>query len=291
MRILKTLTLVLFIHPLLYAQVYAQSEKTVLKSIEINKARVPVEASLVLEHLKQSLFEAPKRRSLYNTLLNLNQNLSSVEDLSCLFFIKSEFYKYFLDNPELRVIETFQISSSHILSIQDKLKKNKQLYSELSAFIIEKTIEDFSPYIKDDFLNNYLALQESKDFLKVQKLKKVLKYLGGWVKIIETSSPEKLDLFLNKLSLGFLENIRLKSEYFKKSARDNISYTSFLGLDADKINAELDSKEILAPKPQSTDQFVEELDPKDLDETQSEQTSEKIDELIEKIEPEAQIQP
>lgn len=189
-----------------------------IKQVELNTELTPTEFELVIDHLQNQSSLDNKQKHILMGLRLLATDLQGLDKATIIFFLKSEFYKYFLDNQHLPNSSNLDVSSSLLASVESKFKKNKINYSQLSIYIIQNILLDLKPYQADSFINNYKNVNRSNtsDLIRAQELRKKLKYISPWLLAFERLSLDKFNALITDTSIDYINIISKKSYLFNQ---------------------------------------------------------------------------
>lgn len=196
----KLLIIFLFFPALTFANI--------LKEVALAKD-VPIkELGEALEHLKQVPLPKEKATEVYLVLNHINKYSQKTDMPNLVFLLQSEYLKFFLDNPMLADQSSLLISETVLKNLDFKLEKNKVLYSKFAYKLLNEAIGEFKPFIKNNFLNNYISFRTSQgDIKKSEQLRRLIKYLSPWLTVMDLKTPDQFNEYLSLIIYYYFKRV------------------------------------------------------------------------------------
>jgi len=224
---------------------------------------------LAVEHLNELTNESNNNEikanidSLNSDLLNISPDLQSK-------ILENSLFNKILSNSVTQK-KALNVSTNLIKKIEQKLKDQPDIYTDLSKKIISMIIDDYRPYFEAGFLNRYQSFSRNnaKEVKKYRELLAKLKLTSHW-----------LHLYLNKSAVEFNKMVSdIIFESFELSKDTAYYYANFTKQDETKtlvFSINLKKKEKAFPKKE--DNLKDAV--KDIEDNVLEKASEEIDSLI-----------
>ncbi len=263
----------------------------VIKQIEIDAKFEVSEIRSIFKHWEAFPPNEKQSKEIVLILEQINslQQILGVEKTKNL--LQVEFYKYFLDNPILNAQTSLQVTPALLSNLKIKLKRNSILYTTFAKGIFEKSITEFAPYLKDNYLNNYLSYKSTQgDIVRGNKLKRSLKYLAPWLTIAYQKTPEEFNQQLTLFTYQYFKRLEQIINIYKihLPKKDNKNFSPwFMGITPTLKTKMLKEKKQIKKddgirtieerkkESQKAKDFIKDIDVEDLDPAR-----EKIDEMI-----------
>ena len=194
----------------------------ILKGLEAKG--LSVELELMLKHLSESKQVTKEQAALSVGAASLiNEDLSKTPKSNVLFLIKSEIYKSLLNNQHLPKKGEILINESLVKSIESKVQKHSEIYTEFAFWIANSVIEELAPYRSDNFLNKYQTINRTdlKARARAFELEKISKYLSPWILALNENSPEEFNQLVTLIAVDTITGLSKKSFYFKEFSSKN----------------------------------------------------------------------
>ena len=187
-----------------------------------------VELELLLKHLSNSKDITSEQAAVTVGAASLiNEDLSKTPKSNVLFLIKSEIYKSLLNNQHLPRKDEILINETLVKSIESKVEKHAEIYSEFAYWIANSVIEELAPYRSDKFLDKYQTIDRSnlKSRARAFELQRIAKYLSPWLLAFNENSPEDFNKLVSDIAVDTLKGLSKKSFYFREFTSKNSSTT------------------------------------------------------------------
>jgi hypothetical protein len=193
-----------------------EDSKHPLHSFAVISDALPYEIELMIGHLKTQSLTQEQLEIVVTRSRQINNDLRSVEKKALMFLLKSETYKGILTSQYLNLKNKLQISATLYKTAKQKLEKHNLIYSDFSTWIIEALLKDFTPYVRDGFINRYQSIKrsDSKGLLRARKLLKILKYNSPLLESFLTRTPERFNQLSTNIVIDIFDRISKKSYYF-----------------------------------------------------------------------------
>lgn len=187
------------------------------QSVSFHKELVPYELELLVKHLER--FPHPEKKSSYlDQLKVINQDLAFANKEETFLLFKSEIYKNILDNESLKVdANAIRVTSTLIKSVNEKLDKNKLVYSDFSQWILLSITSDLNEFIADGFLDRAENINRNnqQDMTRLAKLNKMLSYLSPWIEVFVRVSPQQFNQFVTIVADETIDKIVQRTFFFQ----------------------------------------------------------------------------
>ena len=187
------------------------------QSIGFNQELIPYELELLVKHLER-FPHSEKKSSYLEQLKIINQDLALANKEETFLLFKSEIYKNILDNESLRVdANAIRVTGQLIKNVNDKLDKNKLIYSDFSQWIILSITSDLNEFIDDGFLDKAENINRNneKDMLRLGKLNKMLTYLSPWLEVMTRLTPQQFNQFVTVVADETIDKIVQRTSFFQ----------------------------------------------------------------------------
>ena len=278
-------------------QIWASS--STLEKLTVISEDAPLELKLMTQHLANHAHNEQEITDIigYANLINTDLKKSSKENI--MFMLKSEIYRGILNNQYMKRENGLQISSSFILSIEQKLKANSIVYSEFAQWLANALLADLAEFRTNGLIDSYQNINRT-DFQKQQrasKLKKILSYISPWLATFEKLSPEEFNQFCTQVGIDILRNIAARTYYFGVFANSyqhkeekvifHIPEISFKETITPTLTGPQTKVEEKEQRKQEAKNLVQKLNPTG----EIEGISEKISDELDKIQPAQEIDP
>lgn len=214
---MKKKLILVFIVSLFQSVLYAEEDKHPLANFILLSEAVPTEFSLMIEHLQHSELNTKQLKRFIVATELINKELSRTPNTNIMFLFKSEIYKGVLNNQYMKHNSLLQASTSILESTRHKLKKHHIVYTDFSKWIINSLLEDFRPFLKKNFINQYQNVKRSNSvgMIRAKRLQKIMKYLSPWLSAFDKNIPEDFNKLCTKIIIDTIERISRKTYYFK----------------------------------------------------------------------------
>lgn len=178
------------------------------KKIQANSELSPYINKIMLTHLQSSSVEPQQAYQILLSMNSINDNIGKLDRINTLALIITESFKSVLNHPSERVKGT-NIIAAQLAQMKQKKEKYHLVYSDFSKFIIDSVIDEFTPYLKDQFLdkNQNIVASSLQEKEKLFKLKKVIKYLGPWVNKVNSLPANEFNFYVNQVIAKFYQKV------------------------------------------------------------------------------------
>lgn len=226
--------------------------------VGIAESDTPYIIKLMLDHLKETPIPRNTEKKILKNLVKINDNFVNINKVNKTFLVTSESYKSILNFKSGLTSKSGSVMISELEVVRKKLKKFKLIYTDFSQYIISKSLDDFNPYLEDNFLDQYQSNSNgnSKKLIKIAQLKKIIKYSGPWIHAISSSPAKTFNEQLVELISNFFRNLAEQSYIFtlhKSEQLEAISKPPFTGLNNIQILNIISGKSEQIPDPTSSD--------------------------------------
>lgn len=267
---------------------YAQSTK----QIEVNAATSVQVLKFMISHLEEYPLNHYPAEDLVKNLIQINTNLKGLADSDTRAFLRSELFKVLFDFDQSDLIDAknIYISGAHINAAKNKYKKNEKLLTKFSKYIVLDMLENFSPYLEDNYINNYLNSSNPK-YNQPEKFKEINllnKHVGPWIMLYTRYDSKKFNQLCSKYVKNYFTTVAHLSRFFQFQKLSQTGTDIFTMPDSS-----LDELLNKLNRPTSEESSEEDQeDPKKAVEKLTlepgEGASEKIDQIIEKLDQKAE---
>jgi hypothetical protein len=291
----KHLNLMIFIFLTCY-QVLAKTEG--LKKLTVISDFAPIELKMLTNHLAQHAKRYEEITNIIGYCNLINEDLKTSSKENIMFMLKSEVYRGILSNQYLKKENRLQISSTFLSILEQKIKKNKAVYSNFAQWLSDALMSDLANFRQDNFIDKYqsLARTDFKEQQKAKKLKKILTYISPWLEALDKHTPEEFNQLCTKVGIDVLRNIASRTYYFgvfanqyqqqKEKMIFNIPNINLVAPEKVPTSSDEDPRE---QQKQDAKKLMESLEAKDDDEIEN--ISNQISNEIEKIKPKKAADP
>jgi len=271
---------------------YCQT-KSILSEIEIN----PQASHQFINLMILDLIELPNKiyndREFLEDLIVINENLKGQPPEAIKTFMLSELYKilFNFEQSKLVDVDNIYISSSNLDLAEEKLRNNSKLLTKFSNFLMSDMIENFAPFKKDNYINNYLntALDQSKvDPSKKKKIMLLNKHVGPWIIIFNQFSSKQFKFFGQGYIKHYFKTIKHLSKFFKFQKFTTVEIDIFRSKDGtiSDLIAKLDEQkanQVIKEEPQENKVDTAKKDVENITVEPADAADGKIDEIIKNL--------
>lgn len=223
---------------------FADSTNSALNTLTVISDKAPLELKLLTSHLAKHTTSKKDIINVVGYCKLINEDLKSSAKVNVMFMLKSEIYRGILNNQYLKRDNGFQISSTFLNSINQKLQKNKEEYSDFSLWLGNALLSDLLPYQKSGLIDRYQSIDRT-DFSnkeKANKIKKILSFTGPWLGSFEKLSPKKFNQLCTSVAIDVLRNISSRTYYFGVFANKYLQQEEQLIFDIPKVKILTDNQ-------------------------------------------------
>ncbi len=254
-----------------------------LAPVGLAEKRSPYINQLIFEHIKERTITDKNFSALLENLQKINELQKNFSQINIFSFLITETYKNILNYKQGTKNTKALISSNKIKQLKAKLEKYDLVYSDFAKFIINSSLEELSPFIKNKFLDRFQNTPPSskKDRTKWRELKKIDKYIGPWINTAYRQTPEEFNHYLLAFALNHYELTMKQLSIYKIHSPPSNKEEPALFTGLGKVS--LDKKQI---QKKSTDTTIPKNSAKDIEKIKLEKKPiphKKIDQLINNI--------
>ncbi|MEX1099307.1 MAG: hypothetical protein WEB87_02705 [Bacteriovoracaceae bacterium] len=189
-----------------------------LEGFKVKQANFSHELELLAAHLEGSKLSQDLAQEVVGAAALINADLKKTPKSNALFLIKSEIYKGLLDNQRLSYSDKALMREALVKGVEQKLKKNKIVYTPFATWIVSSVLSELSAYRGDGFLDRYQTISRNdlKEKAKALQLEKLVKYLSPWIIAFNEKTPQEFNHLVALVSVDLLKRISKKTFYFKE---------------------------------------------------------------------------
>ena len=197
------------------------------EAFQINEQRAPYLLQIMIKHLSVHYSQADlNQEELFKQLTNLNLNAQSMPQNELVFLTHFEINQAILNYKLKQGYQSNTISSTDISELNSKIKKFKELYSDLCLYILTESIADFSTFISENKLDRLQtkSTQNQADIKKKNELKSLIKYSGKWINTAISLTPQEFNRVVSLTILPALKSLNASLLSFKNYIQPDMNF-------------------------------------------------------------------
>ncbi len=180
------------------------------EAFQLNEQRAPYLLQLTIKHLAEH-FSKPSldQEQLIIELKNLNQYSQNIDQEMLVYLTHFQINQAILNQNLNQGYQSNTVTTNDIKEINSKIKKFKELYSDLSLYILTESIADFSTFIDKGVLDKIQSqTPQNQNMLTLKnELKSVIKYSGKWLNNAISLTPEQFNRVVSQVILPALKSL------------------------------------------------------------------------------------
>lgn len=197
---------------------FGQENPKYLDQINVNSNSSVLVLKYMISHLEEYPMREYPSEELLSDLILINKNLKGIGSEDTKAFLLSELYKVLFDFDRSDLIDArnIYISGANLKGAQDKFDKNQKVLTSFTKFIVLDMLENFDPFLADNYINNYLNTSDPK-FNQPEKKKKLdllNKHVGPWIMLYTRYDSKKFNQLCSKYVRNYFKTIAHLSKFF-----------------------------------------------------------------------------